>query len=136
MPSPLNVPLPAYATGQTSTVATEVVIATSAAVIVDTPQNQVVLKWAADIAFGADATAATFKLKRGTTTSGTAITLGTTWGPATVTGSTRAIFAGAGIDSPGVVHGQTYVLTATLTANDTTTTYDNVYLEAVVTART
>lgn len=136
MPSPLNIPLPTLVTGQTSTVATEVVIATSPGVIVDTPQFQVVLRWAVEIAFGADATAATFKLKRGTTAAGTGITLGETWGPATVTGSTRAIFTGAGIDSPGVVHGQTYVLTATLTANDTTTTYENVYLEAVVTART
>ena len=136
MPSPLNLPLPAYATGGTSAVATEGVIATSAAVNVDTPQYQVVLHWSVDIALGADATAATFKLKRGTTTAGTGITLGETWGPFTVTGNDRVNFSGDGIDSPGAVHGLTYVLTVTLTANDTATTFENVYLEAIVTART
>ena len=135
MPSPLNLPLPALplVVRRPSPPRCHRHLGRGH---VDTPQYQVVLQWSADIAFGADATAATFKLKRGTTTAGTGITLGETWGPATVTGLDEGHLHRRRHRQPRSVHGHTYVLTVTLTANDTTTTYENVYLEAVVTART
>ena len=136
MPSPLNIPLPAYASGATISDDTETALVVSAGVIADTPQYQVVLHASVDLAVGADATAVTLSLEQGALAGGTAITSGGVWGPFDVTGSTRVNFSIDGIDSPGAVHGLTYVLTVTLTGNDTDSTVENVYLEAIVTART
>jgi hypothetical protein len=136
MPSPINMPTPAFASAVTNDTDAEFVVLVSPKVIVDDPQFDVVLHGLVDVTFGADATAITLKLKRGSTTGGTAVTKGDTWGPFTVTGSTEAQFAVSGFDSSPEAFDEVYVLTATLAGNDTTSTVNAAFLEALVIART
>ena len=136
MPSPINRPLPAFASGASIGDALEHVLVTSPKLIVDTPQYVVVLHGLVDISIAADASAVTLYLERGDAAGGTPITSGGTWGPYPVTGPVQAQFAVSGFDEPGMVFTQPYVLTAILTANDAASTVNAAYLEAIVQART
>lgn len=136
MPSPVNRPIPAFATGATIVVATETVLVTSPELIIDTPQYVVVLHGLVDLSVGTDATAVTLYLERGAVEGGTLISYGNTWGPYAVTGGDEYQFVVAGYDNPYQGFGAQYVLTTVLTANDSTTTVNAAYLEAIVQART
>jgi hypothetical protein len=132
----LNRPLPVFASGATIGDDSETVVVTSPKVIVDTPQYVVVLHGLVDVTVGADATAVTLYLERGTVAGGTKVTEGGTWGPYPIAGSAEGQFAVSGIDVPGEVFGGEYVLTVVLTGNDTASTVNAAYLEAIVQART
>jgi hypothetical protein len=136
MPSPLNAPLPAYASGASIGDALEHVLVTSPRVIVDDPQSVVVLHGLVDISIAADATAVTLYLERGSAIAGTKITQGGTWGPYPVTGPVQAQFAVSGYDLSPAAFDEVYVLTAILTANDAASTVNAAYLEAIVQAKT
>ena len=136
MPTPLNLPTPVVTSGGTIAAGSETVIATSAGLIVDTPQSKVVLRALVDLTIGTNGVGVTLKLKRGTTTGGTAITAGETWGPYVVVATHEYQFSASGYDIPGLCHGQQYVLTATIASGSATTTINNVVLEAFVSAST
>lgn len=136
MPSPLNRPLPSFATAVAITAAAETLVVVSPMVIVDTPQYVVVLHGLVDITIDATGTAVTLFLERGAAAGGTLITSGSTWGPFTVTATDEVNFAIAGFDDPGMVFGQTYALTAQVTAGAAGSTVNAAYLEAIVQART
>jgi hypothetical protein len=136
VPSPINRPLPAFATAVAITAAAETVVVTSPLVIVDTPQNVVVLHGLVDITVDATGSAVTLFVRRGATVGGTLITSGNTWGPFTVTATDEYQFVVMGFDDPPIVFGETYVLTAQVTAGAAGSTVNSAYLEAIVTART
>ena len=136
MPSPLNLPASSFVVTGSPAAATETVIATSAQLIVDTPQYAVLLTALVDITIGTSGTAVTFKLKRGTTTGGTAVTNGAVWGPYAVTATHEYQFTIMGSDIPPASHGVQYVLTATVTNGAATSTVNVVALSAEVTALT
>jgi hypothetical protein len=136
MPSPLNMPTPAFATGATISDALEHVLVTSPKVIVDTPQDVVALRGLVDLTFGADATAITLNIRRGSTIGGTLVTAGNTWGPYPVIGSAEGQFVAMGFDDSPAAFGEVYVLTATAAGNDTATTVNGAYLEVIVQSQT
>jgi len=135
VPSPLNRPLPAFATAVAITAAAETAVIVSPVVIVDTPQYVVVLHACIDILIDATGSAVTLMLERGTVAGGTPITKGGVWGPFAVTAAEEFQFTVMGLDEPGEVFGGQYVLTATVTAGAAGSTVNAAYLEAIVQAR-
>ena len=136
MPSPLNIPMPAYVSAVTIADDTESVVIASPRVIVDDPQSVVILHGMIDVTLGADASAATLKLKRGATIAGTLITKGGTWGPFTVTPALEVPGLVMGFDEPGDVFDEQYVLTITVTDASAASTVNAAYLEAIVLGKT
>jgi hypothetical protein len=136
MPSPLNMPAPSFAIVASPAAAAETVIATSPKLIVDTPQYAVLLTALVDITIGTSGTAVTFKLRRGTTTGGTAVVNGATWGPYAVTATDEYQFALVGSDTPPASSGLQYCLTVTVTGGAATSTVNVVCLSAEVAAFT
>ena len=134
MPSPLNLPAVSFAVTGSPATSAETVIATSAQLIVDTPQYAVLLTALVDITIGTSGTAVTFKLKRGTTTGGTAVTNGAVWGPYAVTATDEYQFTVMGYDIPGASANLQYVLTATIGSGAATSTVNVVCLSAEVAA--
>jgi hypothetical protein len=129
-------PTPAFASAVTNDTDAEFVVLVSPKVIVDDPQFDVVLHGLVDVNFGADATAITLKLKRGSTIGGTLVTAGNTWGPYPVIGSAEGQFVAMGFDDSPAAFGEVYVLTATAAGNDTATTVNGAYLEVIVQSTT
>lgn len=136
MPSPLNQPAPSTTVVASPAAAAETVIATSAGLIVDTPQFLVVVRASVDLTIGTNGIAVTFKLRRGTTASGTEITSNPVWGPYTVVATDEYQFSVAGTDAPGAVAGLKYSLTATVGSGSAPTTINVVYIEAFVSSLT
>lgn len=136
MPSPLNRPLPAFASAVTIGTDVEHVAVTSPVVIVDTPQYVVVLHGLIDITIGTAGAAITLMLERGTAAAGTPVTSGGTWGPYAVTATDEYQFVVMGLDEPGQAFGSQYVLTVTVGSASGDSTVNAAYLEAIVQART
>jgi hypothetical protein len=114
----------------------ETVIATSPKLIVDAPQYAVLLTALVDITIGTSGSAVTFKLRRGTTTGGTAVTNGATWGPYAVTATDEYQFTIMGSDLPPASSGLQYSLTVTVTNGAATSTVNVVCISAEVAALT
>ncbi len=134
MPSPLNQPAPSFAITGSPAAAAETVVCTSAKLLVDVPQYVVLLTGLIDLTIGTSGVSVTLKLKRGTTTSGTAVTSGATWGPYAVTATDEYQFTVMGYDIPGASANLQYVLTATIGSGAATSTVNVVCLSAEVAA--
>lgn len=132
MPSPVNTPTPAVATAITTSAATELLIVTSSAINLDTPESLVLIEFEVDFLNSASGATITFKLERGAAAGGTLISKASTWGPFTLAASTRYNFSGAGIDTPGASAGLTYVLTGTIASNAATSTYETAVIAVQV----
>ncbi len=115
MPSPINTPTAGVGSAVTVPTTSETVAATSGPVNADNVETGVALDATIDLSTGVGATAVTIKLERGTSAGGTAISKGGTWGPFAVAASTRYSFNVQGVDFPGLVAGQQYVVTVTQT---------------------
>ena len=136
MPSPLNMPAPNFTVVASPAGSAETVIATSPKLIVDAPQYAVLLTALVDITIGTSGSAVTFKLRRGTTTGGTAVTNGATWGPYAVTATDEYQFTIMGSDLPPASSGLQYSLTVTVTNGAATSTVNVVCISAEVAALT
>jgi len=84
VPTPINQPAPSFTVAASPAAGSETVVCTVGGVIVDVPQYAVLLSGTIDITIGTSGVTITLKLKRGSTTSGTGVTNGNTWGPFTV----------------------------------------------------
>lgn len=94
--------------------ATETVVLTTPPINEPIDNAQVLLYWMADITAGTAVTSHIFRIRRGTTTSGVLIGLGS-WADTVVAGA-FLLSSGAYADNPGVVAGQQYSLTVVQSA--------------------
>lgn len=76
-------------------------------------QDAVILHGSVDITAGTAGTAVTLKIRQGAGVGGTVVA---TYGPVTVTAADRYSIPIDGVDVPGQVAGESYTLTATVTA--------------------
>ena len=90
---------------------TETVICVTPPINEPIDNAQVILFWGVVMAAGASVTANQFRIRRGTTTTGTSI-FNNPWF-STTTAAANLISSGAYADNPGVVAGQQYCLTVT-----------------------
>lgn len=82
---------------------------------------QLLIFWSLDVSVGASTTTVQVRIRRGSTLTGTVITLAQPWVQA-VTAGTTGIFSGVYIDTPGIVAEQQYTLSvvqAAASANGT-----------------
>ncbi len=129
MPSPLNTPSTTIATAVTTAGATEILVVTSGPVNCDNLETIVNIECAVDFLNSASGTTMTWRIRRGTVT-GAVITSGSAWGPFTLTASARSNFVVMGVDLPGLVHGQVYVLTMQIASNAATATVETAAIQA------
>ena len=136
MPSPLNIPMPAYVSAVTIADDTESVVIASPRVIVDDPQSVVILHGMIDVTLGAGRIGGYAPLEAGATIAGTLITSGGTWGPFTVTAGLEVPGLVMGFDEPGDVFDEQYVLTITVSDAFAASTVNAAYIEAIVLGKT
>jgi hypothetical protein len=129
MPSPINSPMVVLATGITTAGATEVVAGTSAPCNPDNLETVVNLEAAFDVSNSASGTAITFRLRR-TSVTGALVTLGSTWGPFSLTASLRNNFTIMAQDAPGACAGLIYVVTFQVTSNAAMFTVNTATIQA------
>lgn len=127
MPSPINTPVPTTATGVTVTTTAETVAVISSPVNTDQNESVVVLDGLVDITVGTGGATVTLKLERGNVAGGTLVQA---VGPLTVTAANRYQASILGIDRPGVVTGQLYVLTVTVASATGNSTVNFAALQA------
>ena len=133
MPTPINQPAPSFTVAASPAADSETVVCTVGGVIVDVPQYAVLLSGTIDITIVTPDVPITLKLKRGSTTSGTGVTNGNTWGPFTVVAASRYQFCFGGYDLPAAGQGLQYSLTVTVGSGAATSTVNGVSLSAEVT---
>ena len=134
MPTPINYPVPVY-TATFSTVSTysnEQVFALSPVVNVDSPQATVNLRVTGTLTPGTNGVTATFKIRKGSTTSGNAPTYGGLTGALTVVATDPLQFVVEGVDLPGAVAGQQYCVTVTVGSASAASVLADVLFTAVV----
>lgn len=122
MPSPINTPAFGTASVSTITDALEHVVAVSGPVNADNVETQVLLDGNLDITNSSSGASVTLKLRRGNGITGATVV---TWGPFNLTASNRSAWPCVGVDTPGLVGGQVYSLTALVTSNAGTVNVNN-----------
>lgn len=125
MASPINTPLLATKAISSITDALEHVVALSNPVNADNVETNVLLDGNVDITNSSSGTALTLKLRQGNGITGTVVA---TWGPFDLTASKRSMASAIGNDTPGLVAGMLYSLTALVTSNTGTVTVNNATL--------
>ncbi len=108
MPSPINTPSIVTVTGGTDGGATETVVATVPNVITSNIETQVLIEGTLNVLTGAGTTSMQVRCRRGTTIAGPQVGGTVAFGiGATSNGAVSFSFK----DTPGEVHGQSYVIT-------------------------
>jgi hypothetical protein len=132
MPSLINTPAPVVATAVTTSAATELVIVTSSPCNLLVPEALILIQFEVDFLNSASGATITFKIRRGTTTGGTLVTVANTWGPFTLAASTRYNFGMSAYDQPGEAGGIQYTVTGTIASNAATSTYETAIISTQV----
>lgn len=113
----------------TITTTTEQVACTLPGVFTPRPSQTVRLAGQVVVSTGASTTSLTFRIRRGSTTSGTQVSSS---GSIAAAASTSVLFPWSGDDAPGEIGGQAYVLTVTQGAATTNGTISYCQLQALV----